>query len=273
MKKIILVLCFLFSFQFVTFSDNHYIEKIGVSLLKPIDNNVEGFIEISGKTTHKKIEILVEKEKNKISYDVDLIDGNFYKKIWLIDGKGDYKISIMVHIKDRLFYYGPSITVKNNYEPNKYLVPTKHVESDNEDIIKLAEQITKNKKTELEKSKEIYNWIVKNIKYDYDKREKILLKDYSTKNGALYALEQKKGVCYDYATLFAALNRSIGIQTKIIKGTGIDGKISELHAWNEVYISKEDKWIPVDTTFGATSKRDYFNNKNFYKDHIKNSEY
>lgn len=41
------------------------------------------------------------------------------------------------------------------------------------------------------------------------------------------------------------------------------------HAWNEVYISEIDNWIPVDTTFYLSG--DYFNSKNFYEDHITDS--
>jgi len=46
-----------------------------------------------------------------------------------------------------------------------------------------------------------------------------------------------------------------------------------LHAWNEIYISEENKWIPVDSTFGASMRSNYFDNNDFYKDHEKLEEY
>ena len=48
-----------------------------------------------------------------------------------------------------------------------------------------------------------------------------------------------------------------------------DGKQYGPHAWNEVYISDIESWIPVDTTFYLAG--DYFNNYDFYEDHITDS--
>jgi hypothetical protein len=61
------------------------------------------------------------------------------------------------------------------------------------------------------------------------------------------------GICYDFASLFAGMLRSIGIPAKLVKGyaDNIDG----YHAWNEVYIKETDEWITIDTSFDAQMKK------------------
>jgi len=75
----------------------------------------------------------------------------------------------LVHKKDRIYTFGPTVFVENAVEVNRFAVPTLHVESNNEKIIALAKELTKDAKTDREKAQKIYNWVVKNIKYDYDK--------------------------------------------------------------------------------------------------------
>jgi len=71
----------------------------------------------------------------------------------------------------------------------------------------LAKELTKDAKTDREKAQKIYNWVVKNIKYDYDKYLRQLNKNYDNAYGALNTLETGKGVCYDFSALVAALGR------------------------------------------------------------------
>jgi len=39
------------------------------------------------------------------------------------------------------------------------------------------------------------------------------------------------------------------------------------------YISEEGRWINVDSTFGSTLGRNFFDNSDFFKDHQKLEEY
>lgn len=57
-------------------------------------------------------------------------------------------------------------------------------------------------------------------------------------------LSTKKGICYDYASLFATMCRSQGVACKIAKGYTSNGVY---HAWNEVCI--KNKWYPIDITY------------------------
>ncbi|HHV28734.1 transglutaminase-like domain-containing protein [Acetivibrio mesophilus] len=256
----------------VTTSITEKIVANGVTL-QSIPSNVEGKVTVTGETVNSLIKILIVKDETQRWYDVELIDGKFSEEIWLIDGMGAYQISVLVHKEDRIYTFGPTVFVENTVEVNRFTVPTLHVESNDENIIALAQELTKDAKTDREKAEKIYYWVVNNIKYDYDKYIRQINKNYDNPYGAINTLETKKGVCYDYSALVAALGRASGLQVKMIKGNFIGVYSNELHAWNEIYISEEDRWINVDSTFGSTLKTRYFDNSNFYKDHEKLEEY
>lgn len=253
-------------------SEAEYIKSNGVSLQK-IPSTAEGKVTLTGETVNSKLKILIIKEETQRWYDVGLQDGKFNEEIWLIDGEGKYQVSVLVHKEGRRYTFGPTVFVENTVEVNRFLVPTLHVESNNEEIITLAQEITKDAVSDREKAKSIYNWLTKNIRYDYKKYLRQINKNFDNKYGALNTLETKKGVCYDYSTLFAALGRASGLQVKVIKGNFKGLYRNELHAWNEIYISEEDTWINVDSTFGASLRTNYFDNSNFDKDHEKLEEY
>ena len=71
--------------------------------------------------------------------------------------------------------------------------------------------------------------------------------------------EERTGICFDYASLAAAMLRSLGIPCKII--TGYVSPDGIYHAWNMVYIDGEwisveisvgpDSWTRIDLTFAA----------------------
>lgn len=56
-------------------------------------------------------------------------------------------------------------------------------------------------------------------------------------------LSSGKGICFDYASLAAAMLRSQGIPAKVITGYVSGGAV--YHAWNMIYL-KESGWITVE---------------------------
>ncbi len=62
-------------------------------------------------------------------------------------------------------------------------------------------------------------------------------------------LKRPVGVCRDYATLFAALARSVGIPTRLCAGIVYAEGRFYYHAWDECWLGH---WIPVDPTLGGT---------------------
>lgn len=135
----------------------------------------------------------------------------------------------------------------------------------NKEIDQFARELTKDEKSSVQKAKVIYNWVGKNIEYDYDKVEKILKNDFSVKSGAINTFYSRKGICFDYSCIFAAMCRANNIEVRIITGEGFNGSNWVSHAWNEVYISEEERWINVDTTFYKGGN--YFDSSIFKLDH------
>lgn len=137
----------------------------------------------------------------------------------------------------------------------------------NAEIDKKAKSIVGNETDERKKAYLIYKWIGSNIDYDWSKYNNIINGVNNVdKYGAIPAFTTRKGVCEDYSDLYVAMARAVGLKVRIVVGKGYTGSEWGGHAWNEVYINNEKKWIPLDTTWAKAGN--YFDNKNFYKEHI-----
>ena len=151
----------------------------------------------------------------------------------------------------------------------KYKLPTKKtwnssmaIQSDDEGIIRMAQEITQGMSSEYDMAKAIHDWVADNIYYDYDAYNHILdvlSKDNVSFNrekygyfSAVETLEKKHGVCEGYANLTAALLRAVGIPAKYVVGrtAAADGNEAKAsHAWCEAFVG--GKWIIIDTTWDS----------------------
>lgn len=122
-----------------------------------------------------------------------------------------------------------------------FLLPSRVVESDSPEIVRLAKEITKGKRTDIEKSKAIYDWVIRHVTYDDAEYERFKSGKNFSYGTALQTLKTGKGICMEYARLDAALHRAVGIEAKIVYG--------EEHAWNEIKLA--GKWQPQDPTYGS----------------------
>ena len=134
------------------------------------------------------------------------------------------------------------------------------------EIDEKAKEIVENAKTDREKAQRIYSWIGSNIKYDFNKAEKALGPEGVTNSGAIEAWNTRSGICFDYACLYVAMSRAVGLGSRIITGDAYDGQNYGPHAWNQAYLEDEGIWINVDPTFYLSG--DYFDNIDFNNDHL-----
>ncbi|MCB2296979.1 transglutaminase-like domain-containing protein [Clostridium tagluense] len=139
----------------------------------------------------------------------------------------------------------------------------------NGEIDKFAINLVRNKNAIREKAKLIYNWVGSEVVYDDAKANRVLNNDLEVKSGAVPTFDSKSGICFDYACLFVAMCRANNIKVRIITGQGFNGNNWVSHAWNQVYIEDENKWINVDPTFLIGG--DYFDSKRFVIDHKEES--
>lgn len=135
----------------------------------------------------------------------------------------------------------------------------------NSKIDTFAKEIGSKGTTSKEKARLLYNWVGSNINYDQDKAEKVLNNDFDIKSGAIPTFQTKKGICFDYACLYVAMARANGLKVRIVTGEGFNGVSWVSHAWNQVYIPEDKKWINLDPTFFKGGN--YFNSKRFDMDH------
>ena len=139
----------------------------------------------------------------------------------------------------------------------------------NEEIDKFAINLVKNKNGTREKARLIYEWVGSKIIYDDEKANRVLNNDLTLKSGAIPTYYSKSGICFDYSCLFAAMCKANNIKVRIITGQGFNGSSWVSHAWNQVYIEEESRWVNVDATFLIGG--DYFDSKRFVIDHKEES--
>ncbi len=111
----------------------------------------------------------------------------------------------------------------------------------------------------------IYKWVSQNIEYDYDKAARISKLPAGISSGSVIAFNTRKGICFDYSSLYISMCRAVGLKVRLISGLGYSGITWGDHAWNQVYSPEESRWINVDTTFGANGM--YFDKADFNVDH------
>lgn len=193
-----------------------------------------------------KILLLVEKDGQRYSYPIVDTDVNQFP---LQLGNGTYTVRLMQNTTGNSYKELTKTSVTLNLANSNvvYLNSIQDIEW-NEDTLAVqkAYELTKNLTSDDAKVKAIYNYITKNYKYDYSKA-KTVTSGYFPNVDSTFA--SKNGICYDYSALFAAMTRSVGIPTKLVKGYSTNtGDV--YHAWNEVYIN--GTWKTVDTTVDAS---------------------
>lgn len=147
-----------------------------------------------------------------------------------------------------------------------YTKPDTYWEVNNPKVREIADRFKDKDKTVSENAWKIYDFITKNLKYDFN----LVKKDYIDRNGAAVALSQnKQWACMEFTDSFIAIARAMGIPAREVNGYAYAGEGENkpisigfksgdvLHAWPEFY-DPAFGWIAIDPTWGATSGLDYF---------------
>nr|WP_275446313.1 transglutaminase domain-containing protein [Paenibacillus sp. ACRSA] len=136
------------------------------------------------------------------------------------------------------------------------------------DIESAAQEIVQGKSAEEEKARALYDWVGSRIEYDYGKVDDYEQKGIWHEQTPQNTFDTRKGVCIDYARLYAVMARSQGLEVKVVTGLGYNGQGGYgPHAWNEIYLSDSQSWIPLDPTWAVSG--DWFNPPNFADTHLK----
>ncbi|MFC5405619.1 transglutaminase domain-containing protein [Cohnella soli] len=135
-----------------------------------------------------------------------------------------------------------------------------------EDIAAAAVEVTKDAAGEEAKAKALYDWVGSRIVYDDDKASLYVENGVWREQNPEATFRTRKGVCIDYARLYAAMARAAGLEVHVVTGLGYDGRGGYgSHAWNEVRIG--ERWAPLDCTWANTGN--WFDTPSFADTHIK----
>lgn len=206
-------------------------------------NAKEGIVRISYTGINKKTKVMVEKNSTKYYYDLKNEEEIFPLQL----GEGSYTVAVLENTTGNKYKVLTRKSFKADIsEKNSVFLKSAQPVLWNEDMeaIELAKSLAQGKEDSEKVVQAIYDYVVNNIDYDYKKIDK-LSTDYTPDIDTV--LKDGKGICYDYAVLFAAMLRSQGIPAKLIKGYR-DG-MNTYHAWNEVYL--DGSWKVMDTTYDA----------------------
>ena len=162
------------------------------------------------------------------------------------EGDGDYTITLYSNVSGTSYTAAAkvSVSVKLQDELAPYLASTGEISFTKDcPVTTKAAELCADAETDAEKITAIHNYLAQNFRYDYDFSSEVTngsVKNYIPSTGD--TLESGKGICYDFAALFAAMCRSQSIPTQIQRGY-LNGVY---HAWNLVYLDGE--WESVDLT-------------------------
>jgi len=192
----------------------------------------------------KKYTLLMTEHNGVIEYTDIKHDGTL-ERVSLTMGSGNYSVVIYENVSGNSFrtIEAASFTAMIENEHMPYLLPTTMVYYESSmQCIQTASWLAANESTPEDKAEAIYRWVVENVDYDFD--------IYGTLEAgyipdAEYTFLNKRGICYDFAVLFAAMCRSQQIPCKVAHG--YSDNVTGFHAWNEVYFGGQYHIVDTST--------------------------
>jgi len=216
--------------------------------------------------TNKQVKLVISMGRKKYTYDI--VDDPLMIYFPLQLGNGKYDIEVYENVKEERYkkVYSRSVEVNVKDDRIVYLNTIQIIDWEVDDqVVELAEQLILEEQIkrfesdgetydsqaledlkDIEKIQIIYRYVVENIRYDFAKMG-TLQDDYIPDLEDV--LNEKEGICYDYSAILASMLRRLTIPTKLIKGYTTKTKV--FHAWNEVYVEDENRWIVIDTTYDS----------------------
>lgn len=226
-------------------------------------NSSQGYLMIRlKKAMSGSYRILVNADDINVRYTFQLNSSGNYEVIPLTEGSGKYTVNVLKVTRAGkgtvMFKQSLSVSVADSFLP--FLTPNQFCMYDaGSSCVALSSKLCGGNKDTIAKTAAIYDYVINNISYVS-----------TAENGANgyipvpdTVLANKSGICFDYASLMAAMLRSQKIPTKVV--VGYAGDI--YHAWISVYVDGSgwidgyiyfdgNSWNRMDPTFAASAKDD-----------------
>ena len=206
-------------------------------------NSSRGFVVVKTSCT-KKAMLSIERDSNKYFYEIN--NNGRPEQFPLQAGNGKYEIKLYENVKGNQYCYvlNESINVSLDDPTVPFRYASQYVNyNDNTKAVVKAAELCRKSNNDADKVRQIYDYICKNIKYN-KQRAKNVANNYLPNIDEVFT--SKKGICFDYSALMAAMLRSQGVPTQLVIGY-VNKNL--YHAWNKVYIN--GSWVVYDSTFGA----------------------
>ena len=210
--------------------------------------------------TEKKIKAQIVGPETTYTY-------NLYPDTWAVlpitDGDGSYQFKVFKNVggNEYALVLAESCDVSLTDEFAPFIRPNQFVNySESSTAVDKAWELTKDLDNSLEKVKVVYDYVVSNFSYDFDKAENV-------QSGYIPDLDEimeiKKGICFDYAALMTGMLRSQGIPCKMVFGYAGSAYHAWISVWTEdtgwvdgVIFFDGTSWQRLDPTFMASSNGD-----------------
>lgn len=231
-------------------------------------NASEGYIIVSYTGSSKKVKLQIT-GTNNITYTYNLTNGP--EVFPLSAGSGNYTVAVYENVTGNQYATTMSetisVTITNTFGP--FLYPNQYVNfNTSSKTVTKGMELAKSANNDLDVVSNIYNYVISNITYDYQKAETVQSGYIPDVDSTLTA---KEGICLDYAALMSAMLRSQRIPTRMEVGYAGDA----YHAWISTYIKDVgwvngiiefdgESWALMDPTFAANSSQKAL--KNFIGD-------
>jgi hypothetical protein len=119
---------------------------------------------------------------------------------------------------------------------SRYLQPAPYLELDDPELKRTAEEIRGTETNAYRVAARIRAWVHTQMKPDYT---------IGVPRSSSEIFRRRRGVCRDYATLFAGLARAAGVPTRVVGGITYGEGRFFYHAWVECWVGE---WVPFDPT-------------------------
>lgn len=217
----------------------------------------DGYFGVCGESSGR-LKCQVLKDDSTYTYDMHS-DGT--PSIFPIQmGDGTYTIRILENVSGSkyavVYSTEETISVADEYKP--FLCSSEYVPYTKDSAcVKKAQELAEAAKDANGLISSIYDFVCATVKYDKPKARTIQAGYMPTPDETM---STGKGICFDYASLAAAMMRSQGIPCKVIFGYVSPNEV--YHAWNMFYTEENGwvtakfemsgkKWNRLDLTFSA----------------------
>lgn len=210
------------------------------------------------------------------AYNYDLPNDGTQEVYPLNMGNGTYTFRIMQNTSGsdyvELSAVTCDVTLDSEFAP--FLLPNMFCSYEPSSVcVAKAREVTGSSANMGEAVRDVCEYVAKTIAYDDDKAR-------SLSNATGYVpnpdqtLSSGSGVCFDYASLSAAMLRSLGIPTKVV--TGYVGDEQLYHAWIMVFVDgtwhtakfqvDPNTWSRCDVTFASAGSSEFVGDASSYTD-------